>query len=76
MDRQRILKDRIRLLKWVFIIGLVLSGATAIPLVSEVDYVVKITGARSLADTPFSTSSPAWAIWLTKVQGQSFFAAH
>jgi hypothetical protein len=68
MDRQRILEGRIRLLTWVFIIGLVLSGATAIPLVSEVDWLVKTTGARSLAGTPLSTDAPAWAIWLTKVQ--------
>lgn len=37
MERDQILLRRIRQLTWLFIIGLVLSGATAIPLPSELD---------------------------------------
>jgi hypothetical protein len=44
MNRQQILRRRIRLLTWLFIIGLVLSGATAIPLQSEVNLLVNFCG--------------------------------
>jgi hypothetical protein len=59
---------RIRWLVAFFIIGLVLSGATAIPLETEVDYLVKLTGARQLVETPGSTQPPPWAEWLCRVQ--------
>jgi hypothetical protein len=68
MNRQQSLLLRIRLCTWLFILGLVLSGATAIPLQSEVSWLAKVTGARELVQTPPSTGSPAWALWLTKVQ--------
>ena len=60
------LRRRIRLLTWFFIIGLVLSGATAIPLQTEVNWLAKFTGAEKLAAE--STGAPIWAIWLVKVQ--------
>lgn len=50
---------RIRILTWFVILGLVISGATAIPLTREVDSLVSISGAR--------TSAP-WLGWLLKVQ--------
>jgi len=62
------LRKRIRVLTAIFIIGLVLSGATAIPLVAEVDYLVKLTGSRELQLAPRATPAPVWALWLTKVQ--------
>jgi len=62
------LRRRIQCLTWLFIVGLVLSGATAIPLQNEVDWLVKITGAQQLVETPGSTALPGWALWLTKVQ--------
>jgi len=37
MNREPILRRRIKLLTWFFIVGLVLSGATAIPLLSELN---------------------------------------
>lgn len=37
MSREQILRRRIRLLTWLFIVGLVVSGATAIPLNWELD---------------------------------------
>jgi len=58
---------RIQGLTVVFILGLVISGATAIPLVSEVDALAKLTGARELL-IGGSTNLPAWAIWLCRVQ--------
>src|ERR1041385_3810846 len=54
------LRRRVKVLTWLFIVGLVLSGATAIPLLSGVDWLVKI------ANAPHGTA--AWAVWLTRVQ--------
>jgi len=49
----------------VFIAGLVLSGVTAIPLVSEVNALVGMTNAPELdADT----SPRTWAVWLMDIQ--------
>jgi len=59
---------RIRWLVALFIVGLVFSGATAIPLETEVGWLVQMTGARQLVETPGSTSVPAWAEWLCRVQ--------
>jgi hypothetical protein len=52
----------------LFIIGLAVSGLTAIPLVSELDWLVDFTGADQLVGLPGSTSAPAWAVWLVKIQ--------
>lgn len=45
MNRELILQ-RIRLLTWLFIIGLFISGATAIPLPSEVNLLTNLFGAN------------------------------
>ena len=44
-DRTKTIRRRVKLLTWLFIAGLVLSGATAIPLESEVNGLVRFTGA-------------------------------
>jgi hypothetical protein len=67
-QREQLLRQRIHFLTWFFVIGLVLSGATAIPLVTELDWLVKFTGAQQLVETPASTDAPTWAVWLVKVQ--------
>lgn len=60
---------RIRWLVGLFIAGLVLSGATAIPIETEVNWLVEFTGARRLLEGPGSTQpSPALAEWLCRVQ--------
>jgi len=51
-----------------FIFGLVISGITAIPLMSEVDALVKITNADQLVALPASADAPIWAVWLLKIQ--------
>ena len=68
MNREARLRRRIKALTWIFIIGLVLSGATAIPLVTELDWLANWTGARELVETPAATNAPDWALWLVKVQ--------
>ena len=68
MKREQILRLRVKTFTWIFLVGLVFSGVTAIPLRSEVDWLVKLTRAQDLVQTPGSASPPAWALWLTKVQ--------
>jgi len=68
MNREQTLRRRIHVLTWIFILGLFFSGITAIPLRSEVDCLVRITGAQELVQNPGSTSPPDWAVWLIKVQ--------
>jgi hypothetical protein len=62
------LRRRIQMLVGVFIVGLVLSGATAIPLPTELRWLVDFSGARQLVQAPASTSAPVWAVWLSRVQ--------
>src|SRR5438477_9427358 len=68
-DRTKTIRRRIRLLTWLFIAGLVLSGATAIPLESEVNGLVRFTGAGRMAGGAGSMEAPTWANWLVKVRG-------
>jgi hypothetical protein len=49
MNREQILRRRIKLLTWLFIVGLVLSGATAIPLAGELNLLVNFFGTKSEA---------------------------
>jgi hypothetical protein len=65
MNREAILRRRLKALTWLFIIGLVLSGATAIPLQREVDLLARLAGT---AQPPAPTTPPTWAVWLTRVQ--------
>ena len=60
MDREQTLRRRIKLLTWLFIIGLVLSGATAIPLPGEVNLLVNFCGS--------SGESSELARWLLRVR--------
>src|SRR4051812_28571148 len=56
------LRKKIQILLWLFIAGLFFSGVTAIPLTTEVDWLVRATGA--------SASNASWlSVWLLTVQG-------
>jgi len=68
MNRESLILRRVRRLTWVFIVGLVLSGVTAIPLVRELNLLSDVTGARTLVEQPAATDAPAWAVWLEKVR--------
>ena len=61
MNREQILRRRIQWLTWVFIIGLVVSGATAIPLLWELDLLVSWFG---LAGQTSATATSELARWL------------
>jgi hypothetical protein len=66
MNRNEILL-RIRALVLLFIFGLALSGATAIPLLPQANFLARITGAGAM----FANASPAapeWAVWLVRIQ--------
>ena len=60
MNREQTLRRRIKLLTWLFIAGLVLSGATAIPLVDETRLLVRILGADH--------GTVGWANWLVQAR--------
>jgi hypothetical protein len=64
---ETILLRRIRAWTLAFIFGLLLSGATAIPLQAELDWLVRATGAGHIAGGHNSVQEPAWSIWLGRV---------
>jgi len=61
MNREKQLRRRIQALTWFFIIGLALSGATAIPLNWELDLLVKWFGC---GEQTSATASSELARWL------------
>jgi hypothetical protein len=64
MTRDERLRRKIRLFTWVFIVGLVVSGATAIPLRTEVEWLAGKLGAGGSG----VSSSGEVALWLGKVR--------
>jgi len=60
-DREIVLRHRIKALTWLFIIGLVLAGATAIPLKWELDLLASLSGANA-------NSTSLLAEWISHVQ--------
>jgi len=61
MNQEQTLR-RIKWLTWLFIVALVISGATAIPLQSELD-----RAARFFGGTPVASGS-GFAVWIQKVR--------
>lgn len=59
MEREQILLRRIRTLTWFFIVGLVLSGATALPLKSELDWLANIPASHD--------GATSFARWMLRV---------
>jgi hypothetical protein len=67
MNREQLLRRRIKLLTWLFIVGLVLSGATAIPLVTELGWLAQFCGVSSPTWIP-NENGPCgwiWKIWVS-----------
>ena len=60
MNRKQLLHRRIKWLTWFFIVGLFVSGATAIPLQEEVDWLAAHLGADG--------KSSAIAEWLLRIR--------
>ena len=65
MNRASQLERRIRLLTWLFIVGLTLSGATAIPLEWELDASARALGA---ADVSSEQATFGLTKWILKVR--------
>lgn len=65
MQRETILRRRIRGLTGLFIVGLVISGVTAIPLVTEVNWLVSWFGFEGQTS---STASMDLARWLLRIR--------
>jgi hypothetical protein len=65
MNREQILRRRIKYLTWFFIVGLVISGATAIPLDWEMDLLAKFLG---MSDQSSSQASSGLAQWILRVR--------
>ena len=65
MNRPQQLRRRIKWLTWFFIFGLVISGATAMPLTAELDLLAKWFG---LADQTSATATGELTRWLLGVR--------
>jgi len=65
VNREQQLRRRIKSLTWFFIFGLVISGATAIPLRLEVDRLIHFLGVEEWGSQP---SAPLLIEWLFKVR--------
>ena len=65
MNREQLLLRRIRRLTWLFIVGLVISGVTAIPLVTELNWLVSWFGLEG--QTP-ATAPSELARWLLRIR--------
>ena len=62
MSRAEGLHRRIKLLTWLFIVGLVLSGATAIPLGWELDVLARVLGVANLTSAQATTGLDRWVL--------------
>ena len=65
MTRESILLARIKWLTWLFIVALVISGATAIPLKPELELLAKFLG---VADKSSADAASGLAHWILKVR--------
>jgi len=59
-----ILRRRIKILLWLFIVGLIISGLTAFPIKVEVDFLQKVLGEGSATESWW----PQLAQWISFVQ--------
>jgi hypothetical protein len=65
MNPETSLLRRIKLFTWIFIVGLVLSGATAIPLQWELDVITKVLG---ISGATSAETANGLQHWLLKVR--------
>ena len=60
MNRESVLRRRIKWLTWFFIIGLVISGATAIPLVTELKLLTQWFGLEGQTSATATSELGRW----------------
>lgn len=75
MNREQILLRRIKAWTWFFILGLVLSGVTAIPLVTELDLLTKWFGIEAQTSATAASTLARWLL-LTREALQDTAARH
>jgi len=63
--RDQVLLRRVKLLTWLFMVALVISGATAIPLRPELEGFAKVLG---VANQSSAEVAPGFAQWILKVR--------
>ena len=72
MNLEARLRRRIKALTWIFIIGLIMSGATAIPIRWEVDKLVEFLAPNTMGVQPLESLDP-FTRMLCQIQ-DSFYA--
>jgi len=70
LNREQQLRRRIKCWTWFFIVGLFLSGATAIPLATELDFLARCFGISGEA-----SASNEFAHWLFTIRDALFDAS-
>lgn len=75
MNREPILRRRIQRWTWIFIIGLVLSGVTAIPLVTELDWLTRWLDLETQTSATATNEIARWLL-LTREALQETSAKH
>ncbi len=75
MNREAILRRRIKAWTWFFISGLVISGVTAIPLVTELEWLTRWFGIESQTGATASNEPARWLL-LTREALQDTAAKH
>jgi hypothetical protein len=71
-NRKETLK-RIKWLTWLFILGLLVSGATAIPLRAELDAAAKLLGGTDLIHEARSTGLTHWILKVREAVRNTYF---
>jgi hypothetical protein len=62
MNREQILRRRIRWWTWFFIVGLVISGVTAIPLVTELEWLTSWFGLEAQTSATVTHELARWLL--------------
>jgi len=62
MSREMLLRRRLCWLTWVFLIGLVISGVTAIPLVTELNWLVRCLGLEGQSSASVDNELARWLL--------------
>jgi len=75
MNRDALLRRRICWLTWFFIVGLVVSGVTAIPLITEVNWLVSWCGVDGQTSATATTELGRWLLRIREALAETH-AAH
>lgn len=62
MKRELILLQRVRYLTWFFIVGLIISGVTAIPLQTEIGWITEVMGISGLNPDKVESGFSKWML--------------